>query len=144
MTRLCIARCILRGDRFRLPSLASHADRAMRALTARSTASSVYANTAAYLARIPIGGDPQMALAAVLEARPGWLRLSERDFVHRFGRRQSAIALPPRCDETVFAALVIRAEVSTLLGDCEWRLLTHLQALAASELQRLRVRAAAS
>jgi len=114
---------VLRGEWLRLPSLAAHADRALRALTARNVAASAHASA-------------RTGLDAVLY-RAGWSQRGEREFVHTFGTRQFTITIPPRFDAPQLAALITRAEISTLLGDCDWPLLTHLQALAASELQHL-------
>lgn len=136
---IAAAKCarVLRADRFQLPSLAARTDRAMRALLARATASSVYTSVAECLRRLPANGNPQIAMISILESRAGWRRRDEREFVHAFGHRHCAITFPVRFDTPSFAALVVRAEINNLLGDCDWPLLTHLQALAVSELQRL-------
>lgn len=101
----------------------------MRALTARNVAASVHAvaNT---------------GLDAVVY-RAGWSQRGNREFVYTFGSRQSAITIPVQFDAPMLATLVTRAEVSTLLGDCDWPLLTHLQALAVSELRHLSKQTAA-
>jgi hypothetical protein len=121
----------LRGEWFLLPSRAKHADRAMRTLAARATAQRVYAET------IGVAGAGAQTLLATLAKRPGWRRAAGQEFVHTFGARQSAINLPARFDAVTVASLAVRAEINTLLGDCNWPLLSALQDLAARELQHL-------
>jgi len=73
-------------------------------------------------------------LVSFLTSRPGWTRQGGRTFVHAFGGRQSEITIPASFDVRDAAALVTRAEINALLGDCEWPLLSAFQELAAREL----------
>lgn len=104
----------------------------MRTFAARCTAASAYATTARAVSR----GD-QHGLLTALASRPGWTRRSQRYFVHTFGGRQSEITVPSQVDAPVLASLITRAEINTILGDCEWTLLAELQALGRRELQHL-------
>ncbi len=115
----------------------------MRTLVARNVAASVYAATSGALLHARPSRDIQHVLLTVLAARRGWTRRSEREYVHTFGNRQSTITIPLQFDAPVLAALVTRAEIAVLLGDCEWPLVSALQALAARELQHLCARDAA-
>lgn len=103
----------------------------MRTFAARNTAASAYATT------VGANRRDQHGLLAVLASRPGWTRRNLHYFVHTFGGRQSEITVPAHLDAPILASLITRAEINTLLGDCDWTLLAELQALGRRELQYL-------
>lgn len=114
----------------------------MRSLAARATARNVYADLI-HATRLDVSGrESSHLLLSAVASRPGWTRRGDREFVHTFGSRQSAIAIPARFDATSVAALVVRAEINTILGDCDWPLIAAFQDLAARELQKLATPAA--
>ena len=81
--------------------------------------------------------DGQQALLEALSNRAGWRRRTGREFVFEFGGRHTIIIVPQAVDVPQLIATVTRAEVSVVLGDCDWRILRELQSLASRELQQL-------
>jgi hypothetical protein len=106
----------------------------MRTLAARATARRVYADTMGAMLRLRPADDPPRMLLSFVASRPGWTRQNGQTFVHAFGSRQSEITIPAPFDLRAVAALVTRAEINALLGDCDWPLLSAFQELAAREL----------
>jgi hypothetical protein len=116
----------------------------MRTFAARRTAASAFATTTHAMVHYRFVRDDQHVLLTALSSRPGWARRTGREFVHTFGGRRAEITAPAQLQAPVLAALITRAEINTLLGDCEWTLLAELQALATRELQHLCASSASS
>jgi hypothetical protein len=109
----------------------------MRTLSARKKAETINRDLRDLMAAARASSDPAEALLNGLANRSGWSRRGTRELVHRFGQRQAVITIPREIDLPRFIALVTRAEVSVLLGDCDWDILKDLQALASRELEQI-------
>jgi hypothetical protein len=129
-------RRFLEAERFRLIPMSMTADRAMRTRAARARAQAVRASILDWMAGRSVR-EGQQAMLQALSERAGWTRRSGREFVFEFGGRHTIIIVPQAIDVEQFIATVTRAEVSVVLGDCDWRILKELQSLAARELQQL-------
>jgi hypothetical protein len=129
-------RRFLQAERYRLVMLSATADRAMRTRAARGRAQAVYASIREWMRGLTLR-DGQQPMLDALGRRAGWTRRSHREFIFEFGGRRSIIIVPLAIDVPQLIAIVTRAEVSVLLGDCDWRILKELQSLAARELQQL-------
>jgi hypothetical protein len=124
----CDARVVLRGEWFNLPSIAKRADRSLRTLATRNTATSIFVDA--------VRAKPELLLKT-MTVRRGWRRQGEREFIYAFGHRVSAMTVPSQFDALGLALLVTRAEIRAIHGDCEWGLLMQLLDLAATEVRHL-------
>jgi hypothetical protein len=116
------AAIVLRAERHGIRALATHADRALRTQAARRCAASAFE-----VARDIHG----------LESRPAWSQLDRSHYAYTFGGRRAVLTLPNAVTTEELAAMIARMEVRILLGDAGAELVTHLQAFAARELERL-------
>ena len=121
----CSARAavtVLRAERTGLQALAAHADRSLRTLAARRCAAAAFE-----VARR--GQD--------LESRPAWVQLDRQTYQFAFGGRRAVLNVPNAVQPEELAAMIARMEIRILLGDAGAELVTHLQAYAAREIERL-------
>jgi hypothetical protein len=116
------AATVLRAERVGLPALAAHADRSLRTLAARQCAAAAFE-----LAR----------QGRALQSRPAWVQVDRRSYQFQFGGRRSVLTVPNEVTPVELAAMIARMEIRILLGDAGPELVTHLQAYAAREIERL-------
>ena len=126
----------MRAERFGLVSLATRADRAMRTLAARSVATNVCDELTFSVTNAAVRSPVVQLVLRKLASRPGWIRLAAGEYVCNFGGRRSRLSIPTRLDQRKLLALVTSAEINALLGDCAWPVLSHLQTLAARQLEQ--------
>lgn len=124
-SRNCSARAaatVLRAERCCIQALAAHADRALRTQAARRCAAAAFE-----LAKL--GRD--------LDTRPSWVQIDRRQYQFAFGGRRAVLTVPNTVRPEELAAMIARMEIRILLGDAGPELVTHLQAYAAREIERL-------
>lgn len=110
---------IIRCEALGLREMARRADRALRSSHART-----------------IGGELGALQLDQIANRTGWTRISEREFVCRFGSRRRTVLIPRGIDSAMLASMLARAEVHVLLGDAPLDMVLMLQSIAEREVAR--------